>query len=124
MGLLSHVFNSDGSMRRQDGPKMAQESPKREREREREAQEGHKSPLRERPITAFQERPKRAQGGCEFPPPSFPSRGIQAPRGLSDPSKQKQEGPRAPKTTTRGTKENPKRAQDGFKRPPRKRFRS
>ena len=71
MGLLSHVFNSDGSMRRQDGPKMAQESPKRG---PRGPQEGPKS-AEERPKSgprgaqdALFEPPK---GRWELTPPSF-----------------------------------------------------
>ena len=100
--LPSRLFASDGLLRPQDGPKMAQESPKRS---PREAQDGPKS-AQERPKSG----PRGAQEATFWAPtggqrrvlaPFLIDRPKMAPRDLPDPPKEPQKGPKTPQNSPR-----------------------
>ena len=123
--MPSRLFACDGLLRPQDGPKMAQESPKRgprgPQDGPKSAQERSKSGPRGAQDALLE--PPRGGARIECPP-LFEQWGPRRPQEASQtPKKSPKRAPRPPKRAPRGPQECPKRTprepQDGSKRPPR-----
>ena len=102
--LTSRLLASDGLLRPQDGPKMAQERPKRA---PRGLQDGHKS-AQERPKTAPRGDVRAPKGGRKLRTPPSLIDGLQdgpkrPSRGSKRPRRELQDGPKTPLKSPRRT---------------------